>query len=371
MALLRVVVAAAGVWLVGITVLSAIRTVVLPRAVSTFITGTVFVTTRRVFALLIYRAEAYETRDRILALYAPVSLVILPLVWLALVMVGFAGLFWAAGYGSVMESLAASGSSVTTLGSTVIDQTGHRVLSFAEAGIGLLVIALLITFLPSLYSDFSRREAQVSLLEVRAGSPPTAVELLQRAHRIRGLPQLGEEFGQWERWFAELEQSQTAFPVLAFFRSSQPERSWVTAAGTVLDAASLHASTLDVAPDPRADLCIRAGYIAMRRIASFFGAEVDWNPEPTDPVAIARPEFEDACDALAAAGVPLKKDRDQAWKDFSGWRVNYDTPLLYLAELVTAPYAPWSSDRSPISHEPPKASRWGWGKDAAVDALGQ
>jgi hypothetical protein len=190
--------------------------------------------------------------------------------------------------------------------------------------------------------------------------------MLERAHRIRGLSQLGDEFGQWETWFAELEQSHTAFPVLTFFRSSQPERSWVTAAGAILDAASLHASTLDVPRDPRADLCIRAGYIALRRIASFFGAELDWDPRPTDPISIARSEFDQACASLAAAGVPLKDNLDQAWRDFAGWRVNYDTPLLYLAQLITAPYAPWSADRSPVTREAPDTSRWGWRREVSV-----
>ncbi len=359
MILIQILAALAGVWLVGFTVLSAIRTVVLPRAVSTIITRTVFVTVRRLFGLLTHTATAYETRDRVLALYAPVSLVLLPLVWMALVTIGFAWLFWAAGYGSIVDSFAVSGSSVTTLGSSIVDGTVHRLLSYTEAGIGLLLIALLITFLPTLYADFSRRETQVSLLEVRAGSPPTAVELLQRAQRIRGLSQLGDVFGEWETWFAELEQSHTAFPALTFFRSTQAENSWITAAGTILDAAALYASSIDQPPEPRADLCIRAGYIALRRISSFFGAEFNWNPKATDPIAIARPEFEQACEALAAAGVPLKADRDQAWRDFSGWRVNYDTPLLYLAELVTAPYAPWTADRSPVAPEPIQVSRWG------------
>jgi hypothetical protein len=186
------------------------------------------------------------------------------------------------------------------------------------------------------------------------------VELLQRAHRIRGLQQLGDEFGQWETWFAELEQSHTAFPALTFFRSSQPERSWITAAGAVLDAAALYASVLDVPREPRADLCIRAGYIALRRIAAFFGATFEWDPQPGDPIAISRSEFDQACEALSSAEVPLKPDRSLAWQDFRGWRVNYDTPLLYLAQLITAPYAPWTSDRSPITMERPATSKWGW-----------
>jgi hypothetical protein len=98
--------------------------------------------------------------------------------------------------------------------------------------------------------------------------------------------------------------------------------------------------------DPQADLCIRAGFIALRRIADFFRVPHNPNPQPGDPISISREEYDLACDQLAAAHVPLKADRDQAWRDFSGWRVNYDTVLLALAAITMAPYAPWSSDRS-------------------------
>ena len=96
----------------------------------------------------------------------------------------------------------------------------------------------------------------------------------------------------------------------------------------------------------QADLCIRAGYLALRRIADFFQIAYNANPQPGDPISISRDEFDAACDELARHGVPLKADRDQAWRDFAGWRVNYDTVLLALAAITMAPYAPWSSDRS-------------------------
>ncbi len=98
--------------------------------------------------------------------------------------------------------------------------------------------------------------------------------------------------------------------------------------------------------DPDAMLCIRAGYIRLRRIATFFGIPSDPSPKADDPISVTRDEFDEAYDRLAAAGVPMKPDRDQAWRDFVGWRVNYDAVLLTLAALVMAPYAPWSSDRS-------------------------
>ncbi len=151
----------------------------------------------------------------------------------------------------------------------------------------------------------------------------------------------------WEAWFADIEESHTSLAAVAFLRSPRPDRSWITAAGVVLDAAALFASTLDVPRDTRTDLCIRAGYVGLRHIADFF--RIPYNPAPTfpeTPISISRAEFDAACDYLAAQGVPLRADRDAAWQGFGGWRVNYDTVLLGLAALLMAPEAMWSSDRS-------------------------
>jgi hypothetical protein len=186
----------------------------------------------------------------------------------------------------------------------------------------------------------------VSLLEVRAGAPPSAVEMLKRAHRIRSLSTLRQEWERWELWFAELEETHTSLAALVFFRSPQAGRSWVTASGAVLDAAALMASTVDVPREPTAELCIRAGYLALRQIAAFFEIEYDQDPGPSDPISISRSEFEAAYDELSREGVPLRANREQCWRDFAGWRVNYDRVLLALAALTMAPYAPWSSDRS-------------------------
>jgi hypothetical protein len=123
--------------------------------------------------------------------------------------------------------------------------------------------------------------------------------------------------------------------------------SWVTAAGAVLDAAALFNSTIDVEGNVETQLCLRAGYIALRRIASFFRLPFDPDPRfPLNPIAVGREEYDDMVADLAARGVPLKEDRERAWLDFAGWRVTYDAPLLRLAELTMAPYAQWSSDRS-------------------------
>ena len=158
--------------------------------------------------------------------------------------------------------------------------------------------------------------------------------------------QASDLFKQWEVWFADVEESHTSQGSLPFFRSPQLHRHWLTASGAVMDAAALQLSTVESAPVPYAALCLRAGYLSLRHIADFFGVDHNTDPLPTDPISITREEFDEACAEMSAVGVPLRADRDQPWRDFSGWRVNYDTVLVTLAGFFMAPYAPWSSDRS-------------------------
>lgn len=344
--LIRILLFIAGAALVAMTLSSALRTFVLPRAASDPLTRMVFILLRRVFDLGVRRADSYAKRDRIMAMYAPIGLLSLLPVWLTLVLLGFAALFRAVGVESWYDALRESGSSLLTLGFAPLADLAQTVLAFAEAIIGLILIALLIAYLPTIYTAFARRESAVTLLEVRAGSPPSAVEMILRYDRIHGLSRLNELWSSWETWFADIDESHTSLAMLVFFRSPRPEHSWVTAAGAVLDAAALVNAAVDVPHDAQADLCIRAGYIALRRIADFFRVAYDAKPKPGDPISIGRDEFDDACQVLAAQGVPLKPDRDRAWLDFAGWRVNYDTVLLALASITMAPYAPWSSDRS-------------------------
>jgi hypothetical protein len=344
--LLSVALFAVGMTIVVGTVLSAIRTFILPRSANDRLTRAVFLTTRWLFNLRLHRATTYNERDAVMAMYAPVSLLLLPPVWLINALLGYMLMYRAIGVTSWSEAFIDSGSSLLTLGFAPINSVPKAMLAFSEATIGLILVAVLISYLPTMYSAFSRREAAVNMLDVRAGSPPSSLEMIARYYRIRGLGQIHEIWVTWEAWFADIEETHTSLAALAFFRSPQPDRSWVTAAGAVLDAAALANSTLDIPHDPQADLCIRAGYLALRRIADFFFVHYNPSPKPTDPISISREEFDALCDRLAASNVPLKPDREQAWSDFAGWRVNYDTVLLALAALTMSPYAMWSSDRS-------------------------
>src|SRR5215471_10210230 len=348
----RVLVFVLGLSLVMYTLLSAIRTFVLPRSAPDRLTRAVFVGMRQCFDLRLRRTQTYRERDRVLELYAPLSLLALLPVWLALVLVGYMGIYWALGVTSWYEALRDSGSALLTLGFAPVDGVLKTLFMFSEATVGLMLVALLIAYLPTMYAAFSRRETLVTLLEVRAGSPPAALTMLTRFHLIHGLDHLTDMWEAWEVWFAELEESHTSLPAVVFFRSPQPEHSWITAAGAVLDTAALAQSIVDIPSNPKASLCIRAGYLALRRIADFFSIHYHPDPHfPDQPISITRAEFDTVCDELAHIGVPLKVNRDLAWNDFAGWRVNYDTVLLALCTLTTAPPAPWSSDR--VSHTDP------------------
>ena len=359
MIVLRIAVFAAGSLLAAWTLLSAVQTVILPRASQNLLARIVFRGLRRAFALITGPRRSFDWRDRVMAYFAPVGLLVLVAVWLTLITVGFMAMEWAIEQEGWARAFHVSGSSLLTLGFASVDGTGLRILAFVEAGLGLALVAMLITYLPAIYAAFSRRETHVALLEVRAGTPPSAVTMLRRFHGIGQLDRLADLWRDWETWFADVEESHTTFPALTFFRSPQPDRHWVTAAGTVLDGASLMESSIDLPRVPEAALAIRAGFISLRRIADFFGIEYDPDPSQGDPVSITRPEFDEALDTLAEAGLPIVADRDQAWLDFAGWRVNYDTVLLSLAEITMAPYAPWVADRSTPGMRPPRVRRWG------------
>ncbi len=356
---MQVVAFIAGFLLVGWTVSSAIRTVILPRSAQSSITRFVFRSVRIPFRWLANERREFVKRDRVMAMFAPVGLVALAGAWLTLLTIGYAAMFWGLRGGQVGAAFKLSGSSITTLGFADAESAAEQVLAFTESGLGLFMITLLITYLPSMYSAFQRREAEVALLEVRAGDPPWAVELIIRHHRIGWLTDLDDIFLVWERWFGDLEESHTTYAALSFFRSPQASRSWVTAAGTMLDAASLLVSTVPGTRQGPAGVTIRSGYLALRRIADFFGIEHDPEPAPDDPISITRREFDEAYDLMREAGVPLVTDRDQAWRDYAGWRVNYDAVLLALAEITMAPYAPWTADRSGPHHVQPRIGRFG------------
>jgi hypothetical protein len=358
MSALAVIAFLVGLLIVVSTVLSAIETLVVPRAIPLRITRAVFLTMRALFGLRVRQATSFRERDRDMALYGPISLFTLAASWLTLTGLGYVLMYLSLGVRPWRAAFTLSGSSIFTLGFAAPRNLPTTVLAFSEAIFGIGLLAMLISYLPSMYQSFSRREAAVAALDVRAGTPPTAATMLIRFSTIEGWERLNDNWRSWETWFVDVTETHTSLPALVFFRSPHWEHSWVTASGAVLDAASLIASTVDRPRSPDAELCIRAGYIALRRIADFFGIPHPDDPHwPDEPISIDRREFDEVCRQLTDAGVPLKPDLEQAWRDFAGWRVNYDRVLLSLASLTMAPYAPWSSDRSMVYRRPPLRRR--------------
>jgi hypothetical protein len=356
---LHVAAVLAGATIVVATLFSAVATFVVPRGVAARLTRLVFRAVRLVFDVRVKAARTYEAGESVMAWYAPLTLLLLVATWLVLVILGFTLIFRGLGVATWALALESSGSSLTTLGFVPIAGLARQIAAFVDASLGLLLLALLITYLPTIYASFQRREAIVTRAAMQAGTPPSGVQLLERFHAISGFQALDAQVWQpWTTGFVDIEESHTTIAALSFFRSPRADRHWITSAGAVLDAAALRASITTLPREPSAELCIRAGFLALRHIADFFGVPNDPDPQRGDPISVTRDEWQAVYDRLAAAGVPVRRDVDEAWLDFMGWRVNYDAVLLSLAGLVMAPYAPWISDRgSSRRHRPPILGR--------------
>lgn len=337
-----------GAAIAALTLWSAMLTVVVPRAERALLSRVHFIAVRQGFQLVSRYLSFGLPKDTIMSRYAPIALILLPVMWAFHVIVGFAAMFWALGTRGFEQALIISGSSLTTLGFARPEGGASESLAIFEAVIGLGLVALLISYLPSLYSAFTAREHAVVHLEIRAGRPPTPAVMIPRMHQIGMLQGMDIDafWADWERWFIDVEETHTSHPALVFFHSAYPGRSWITSAGAALDAAAISVAAVDIPPRPAEMIMMRAGFLALRNVAEYFGVPIDHDPQPEDPISITRQEFDSVLAAIEAEGVPIKDDRDQAWRDFAGWRVNYDSALLALCRLVDAPHAAWSSDRA-------------------------
>ena len=340
---IQVLAVAVGLAAVVVTLLSAARTVLVPRAENPRITRTLFEATRVAFRWAALRTKSADRRERILSRYAPVSLLMLPFVWAGCIVYGMASVFWGLGLDPATDAILFSGSAFTTLGTVGSENFYYLMIAAVEAVLGLVVIALLISFLPSIYSHFSYRESLVTRLEALAGVPFDPDIAIRRAHRIGLLPVMDDVWAEWATWFASLEESHTTFSFLAFFRSPEPNRSWLNAGVAILDTAALRMSVVAGPSDPRAPLMIRTGYLALRRIADQFDISYDESPKSDDPISITKEEFFEMLDSFEEVDLPMIEDRDEAWRKFAGWRVNYDAVAVGLADLILAPPDCWRS----------------------------
>ena len=321
---LRVVCGLGGLGIELVVLDAAIRTFLLPRVANVSFSKMSARAIGGIFNALARASSSYVTKDRILSMFAPFALLGYQTSWLGFSLIAFALGFVAAGAPSFSLAFALSGSSLFTLGVTAAHGGSQAPLEFLEAAVGLTLLALLIAFIPTLYQAFQRREYAVSRLSVRAGIPATPWGVLEIAQSVESFERLDELWREWEQWFIDVGETHTTLVILNFYRSPSPKQTWVGSAASVLDAAALFQAAVDVKPSPSAGLCIRSGWLTLRRIADYFKI-----PYPTDlkqpiTIAITREEFDIVLARLERSGVPIVTDRDAAWRDFVGWRVNYD-----------------------------------------------
>lgn len=333
-----------GIVLVLTTWSSVIRTLIVPRGLPSALPAQIARYSGRFFLFVARRFDSYEERDRVLAFQAPTYLLLLLSTWMLMFLLGFGLLLWPF-VRSLPQALLESGSSIFTLGFASTHQVAPTFVHFLAAITGLVAVALLVGYLPTLYSSFNRRETMVTMLQSRAGAPAWGPEILFRYQNVGLVDQLPALYSDWERWAADVSESHTNYPMLIFFRSPHPLRSWILALLAVMDSAAMY---LALAPDraPReARLCLRMGFLCLRDIATFLQVEFDPDPLPTEPIELTLEEFEAGIARAVETGFPLERSVADAWPHFRGWRVNYEQVAYSIANIVSAPPGPWSGPR--------------------------
>jgi hypothetical protein len=346
MLLLRWLGFACGVLIVAGSAWSLVYTLVVPRRVQTRLPFAVSKIVRAAFGVISSRAESYEGKDRILALQAPLTFLLMLVAWLVLFLVGYAFVLLPLSKTSIGEALTESGSSMLTLGIAARFGAGPVVVYFIAGATGLGVVALLIGYLPTLYASFNRRETLVTTLQSRAGAPAWGPEILARHQLVGLLDSLPAFYAEWERWSADVAESHANYPVLVSFRSPHPLRSWVVALLAVLDSAALYLALCPQVAPSEARLCLRMGFLCLREIAGTLGITFDPDPLPEDPLDITFEEFRGGIRRLEETGFPMERSPEEAWPHFRGWRVNYEAVAYALADHTLSPPGPWSGGRT-------------------------
>jgi len=347
----RWVAAAFGVLLVLADWESVIGTLIVPRPVRSLLTRWVDRLVLAAYHVAIRPVSEYERRDRILATQAAAILVVQLVTWLGIFLAGFTLVLWPCNGRSITASLTDAGSSIFTLGFAEPPGGAPDLIVFFAAATGMVVVALQIGYLPTLYSAFNRRETEVALLNGRSGAPSWGPELLARTHYALGsgvstIDTLPDLYRAWERWSADVAESHTTYLPLVRFRSPLPYSSWVISLLAVLDSAALILTLApEQAPTVPARLCLRGGFQCLTRIARAMSLEVPEEANPEAGITLTYEEFLEAISRMREVGFPITRDPAEAWPDFVGWRVNYESAAYHIAAAVDAVPAFWSGPR--------------------------
>ncbi|MFY9614812.1 MAG: hypothetical protein WAT58_05380 [Candidatus Dormiibacterota bacterium] len=347
---LQVVEGVAGAALLLIVLVDIFNAVIVPRptARSTSISRYTIRPIWRLWRAVGNRSTSITKREAILGIFAPAAIVILLVVWILLEILSYALLVHALRADFTPQprffgAVYVAASSLFGVGQSGYIPSGHggRMVVPAINATGLGTVALVITFLFSLYGSFQKREALVVTLDARAGAPPSGVTLLETHAKYQMLDRLPQLFLDWERWSAEVLDSHLAYPILTYFRSSHDNESWISALGAVLDATALLLATHDHVPVGSAKMMHAMGTHLVEDLSYRFGLENDGS------VMVERQEFEDARRRLMAVGLPIHDD-ESGWESFSRMRSQYASRLNAMAQLWASPPAQWIGDRSSL-----------------------
>lgn len=300
-------------------------------------------------------------RETFLSLYGPLALLLVLGVWVIVLIIGFALFQWALGsqvaapekIPTFGTDLYLSGTTFFTLGlGDVAPRTPPaRALTVIEAGSGFAILAVVIGYLPVLYQAFSRREVQISMLDARAGSPPSAVELLCRYSRRQHVPDLGQFLHSWETWAADVMESHLSYPALGYFRSQHEQQSWVAALTVVLDVCTIVLVGIEGIPPQSAELTFAMARHAAADLCQVFTTAPDMSPiqrlQPTDLIRVRA--------ALAAAGFHLREG-EIADQHFEQLRATYEPYVKALADRLLMPLPPWVPREHKVDNW--QTSRW-------------
>jgi hypothetical protein len=333
-----------GVVLVGLTWATVLETTVVPRSTRTRLTALLFRLSASPVRVAAARVDDYEVRDRLHAYASAVYLISTLLIWLLLFLCGYALMLWPFSP-DLGEAFRVAGSSMLTLGIAAPHDSLPTAFVFLAAVTGLVVITLQIAYLPVLYASYNRRETLVTMLEGLAGTPGWGPEVLVRSAAIDNLDGLVEMYDRWMVWAADVSESHTAYPVLLYFRSPSPQRSWVISLLSILDAAAMHLALCPITVPAPARNLMRVGYLAFRQLAGAMGHPVPDDPSPDDDIQLTKEEFVEAAERARASGMALEREPEAAWVHFKGWRVNYEQAAYILAAELDVVPALWSGPR--------------------------
>ncbi len=348
---MRIVTVIAGVICLFAALFDAFQTIILPRrATGRFrLTRLFFVATWKPWVFFTRRIRDVRKRESAFSFYGPMSLIFLLAMWAAAMTVGFALIYYALGSPlndsaqdrGIRSDLYFSGTTFLTLG--LGDVTPHngwvRAVVILESGTGLGLLAVVMGYFPVLYTAFSRREVSISLLDARAGSPPTAAELLKRHSYEGGESALALLLVEWERWSAELLESHISYPLLCYFRSQHSNQSWISALTAVLDTSALLIAGVQGHEARQAQLTFAMARHALVDLSQIFSLP----PVSNAPDRLPRARYDQLYGLLCQSGVSVCRDGG-SYERLRDMRALYEGYAETLSNYLCMPLPPWIAD---------------------------